>query len=176
MGCESIKIGVFMYKKPKKQNDNIKNDFGVWIMSEQSKNSADFVSELYRGAKMGVESIDTMLDKTDGNMKSELVRELGEYNKFEQKTLDYMSRNKIVPKNDGKLKDMMAKIGVQMNTAIDSTPSHIAEILIQGNSMGIIGITKTRNKHENASGELCSLADELIQMQQNNIDKLKQYL
>lgn len=145
-------------------------------MSEYIETGADFASELYRGAKMGVESIDALLDKTDGKMKEELVREQGEYNKFEKKALEYMNKNRIKPKSDGKLKDMMAKIGVQMNTAVDSTPSHIADILIQGNSMGIVGITKTRNKHENASGELCSLADELVKMQQNNIERLKEYL
>ena len=145
-------------------------------MGEHNKNSADFAAELYRGAKMGVESIDALLDKTDGKMKEQLVREQGEYNKFEQKALDYMSRNRIKPNNEGKLKDMMAKIGVQMNTAVDSSPSHIADILIQGNSMGIVGITKTRNSHKSADGELCGLADELINMQQNNIERLKAYL
>lgn len=145
-------------------------------MGESGKISADFAGELYRGAKIGVESIDALLDKTNGKMKEELVREQGEYNKFGQKALEFMSRNRIKPKSDGKLQDMMAKIGVQMNTAVDSTPSHIADILIQGNSMGIVGITKTRNRHENACGELCSLADELIEMQQNNIERLKEYL
>lgn len=145
-------------------------------MSQESNNSSDFAAELYRGAKMGAQSIDALLDKADGSMKKELLREQSEYNKFEQKTLEYMSGNHIEPKSEGKMKEMMAKIGVQMNTAVDSTPSHIADILIQGNNMGIIGITKTLNKHENADGKLCGLADEFVKMQQQNIEQLKQYL
>ena len=142
-----------------------------------SDNTVDFLAEIYRGVKMGNETIKTILPKVkDNEMKQELLREQSIYQQFEQKALDELSKRNEKPQPISKAQSVGSWLGVQMNTIIDSTSSHIADLMIQGNNMGIIGITKIKNSHENAESQVVNLADELINIQQQNIEKLKPFL
>ena len=65
-------------------------------------------------------------------------------------------------------------MGILFNTAVDNTPSHIADLMIQGNNMGVVGITKLKNSEpDNGYAPLC---DEFVQMSERNIEKLKSFL
>lgn len=146
-------------------------------MPNEKANDADFLSEIYRGAKMGVETIDTIMPKVESKkMKDELLREQSEFRKFEEKAQGVLTRHNVEPKAINKMQEMSSWIGIQMNTAIDSSTSHIADLLMQGNQMGVIGITKTKNKHPKANEDITKLADELVTMQENNIERLKSFL
>lgn len=63
-----------------------------------------------------------------------------------------------------------------MNTLIDKTSSHIAEMMMQGNMMGVIEITKTIKHNPDADAAALQLARDLLQTQENNIQELKQFL
>jgi len=63
-----------------------------------------------------------------------------------------------------------------MNTVLDKTPSHIADLVIQGNNMGIIGMNKAINHHRLCDKKITNLANELISIQKENIDNLTQFL
>ena len=68
------------------------------------------------------------------------------------------------------------KMGVMMNTALDDTTSHMAELMIKGSSMGITQMTKVLNDYQPPRKEVTELANRLITAEQNNIDRLKAYL
>lgn len=138
---------------------------------------ADFLSEIYRGAKMGADAIDTLIEKVDDSeMKNELTAERKKYRDFENRAKKAMEKRNFELNSEGKMQEIMSQMGLRMNTVIDKTSSHIADILIQGNSMGIVGITKVENRHESTDDELLDMADELVKMQQNNIERLKPFL
>ena len=77
---------------------------------------------------------------------------------------------------------MLAKIGtkmsVAMNTMIDSTTSHIAEMMIQGGTMGITDATKLLREYENTScsEEALELARRIIQYEEETVERLKEFL
>lgn len=144
---------------------------------ENYNENADLAAEIYRSALMGASSVETLMKKTDGEkIQQELINEKREYDKFRKKAEDVLQKHSITPKPLSKTLEKMSDIGIKMNTAVDSTPSHIADILIQGNNMGIISVTKLQNKHKNANEQLLELAHELNDMQQNNIERLKSFL
>ena len=70
----------------------------------------------------------------------------------------------------------MMFMGVQMNSLIDKTPSHIASMLIEGSTMGIIKGEKSKNRNPEASKETLNLQEQLIELGQNFINELKKYL
>lgn len=143
------------------------------------QNNADYLSDIYRGAKMGARAVESLIDKAeDVEMKKELLREQKKYGEFERKAEQVLSRHGVTPKPIGTMQEMMTKIGVKMNTAIDSSSSHIADILIQGNNMGVIGVTKTMNRHdgEQPHHDIDALAEEFVRMQEDNIERLKSFL
>ena len=70
----------------------------------------------------------------------------------------------------------MSWTGVQMNTLTDKSNSHIAELMSQGNLMGMIEAQKLLNHSPEMEPEIKNILNEFIQMQHNNIEQLKQYL
>jgi predicted transcriptional regulator len=52
----------------------------------------------------------------------------------------------------------------------------MAEMLIQGSSMGMIDNTKTLNTHKNLSPQVAKLTQRLNQIEENNVQAMKRYL
>jgi translation initiation factor 2B subunit (eIF-2B alpha/beta/delta family) len=73
---------------------------------------------------------------------------------------------------------LSARMGVALNTMIDSTTSHIAEMMIQGSNMGITDMTKLLNDHtaHGTAKKAAELAREVIAFEEENLERLKKYL
>lgn len=71
---------------------------------------------------------------------------------------------------------MMTWTGVQMNTMMDKSNSHIAELMAQGNLMGIIEAQKLLNHSPEMEQDTKNILNDFITMQNNNIEKMKQFL
>lgn len=137
----------------------------------------DYLSDIYRGVRMGAETLDTVIKRTNGKeIKRELIREKHSYREFQNKLINEISNRNQKPKPESKTKRRMAKMGIAINTALDNTTSHIADLVIQGNNMGIIGMNKAINHHKNCDEKITKLANELISIQNQNIDNLTKFL
>ena len=83
---------------------------------------------------------------------------------------------------EAKEESFLAKIGtkmsVTMNTLVDSTTSHIAEMMIQGGTMGVTDATKSLREYENTScsEDALDLAKRIIKYEENTIERLKEFL
>jgi hypothetical protein len=73
---------------------------------------------------------------------------------------------------------MGVKMGVMMNTMMDNTSSHIADMMIQGATMGITDTTKLVRENENSScsEEAIALAKKIIKYEEESIERLKEFL
>ena len=63
-----------------------------------------------------------------------------------------------------------------MNTLLDSSEQHIAEMMINGTTMGIIDMTKKLNELEQPKAKEKEIAEEFIENSQAYIDMWKNYL
>lgn len=81
-----------------------------------------------------------------------------------------------IPKDDNPMTEVMAWTGIQMNTITDKSNSHIADMLIQGTTMGIIEGRKLLNQNPNIDQEVRQVLDTFVKMQENNVEKLKTFL
>ena len=63
-----------------------------------------------------------------------------------------------------------------MNTILNTSTSHIAELMIRGSNRGIIDMNKTLNRYPDAKGSAVELAKELMDFEEKNITRLKKYL
>lgn len=74
----------------------------------------------------------------------------------------------------------MSKISSQMMTTMktmaDSSVSHIADMMIQGSSMGVTKIIQHKNDYDRSNPRITALADKLLKTEQNNIEELKKFL
>ena len=72
---------------------------------------------------------------------------------------------------------VMGWTGVQMNTINDKSPSKIAEIMIEGTTMGIIeGRKLMNNDADQASKDVKDLLNNFVTFQENNVEQLKKFL
>ena len=79
------------------------------------------------------------------------------------------------------VKNIMNKVmgwtGVQMNTINDKSPSKIAEIMIEGTTIGIIEGRKIINHEaDQASKDVRDLLNNFVTFQENNVEQLKKFL
>ena len=70
----------------------------------------------------------------------------------------------------------MSWMGIQFNTANDTSNSKLSELLIQGNDMGIIKGIKLLNNHSFVDNEIKNILSDFVRLQEKNIDDLKKYL
>ena len=145
--------------------------------------TAHLVDHIYKNARMGADSITDALKgikdpEEKEKIKAELTRQYKEYDRIATRAEQMLTEMNIRPKEEGMFIKMSAKAGVAMNMMRDSTSSHVAEMMIEGLSMGITDTTKrSRQAEEQGSDpEVIKLANELISFQENSVDIMKQYL
>ena len=69
-------------------------------------------------------------------------------------------------------------MGINMNTMMDSTSSHIAEMMMEGYTMGITDMTKDIREYENtkASESSLKLARDIVSYHEECFKKMKSFL
>ena len=150
-------------------------------MSEQNQKAAtkNFLNLLYKNVKMGADStIDIMPKVSNTSLREELTSEVEQYEKFAKEIQNMLFELGEKPEEENFMTKMMSKIGITMNTMMDASASHIADIMIQGATMGITDTTKLVREHENTScsEEALRLAKETIRYEEETIERLKKFL
>ncbi|WDC83510.1 hypothetical protein PL321_12450 [Caloramator sp. mosi_1] len=65
---------------------------------------------------------------------------------------------------------------INLKTLRDKSSSHMAEMLIQGSTMGIIDMTKKIKEYQGVEKETLDLANGLLQFEQKSLDEYKELL
>lgn len=143
----------------------------------ENKNEINVLDELNKGACMGKDAIHFILDKVeDEALKEELNIQYKKYNEISDKINNIYSKyNDDKPHETTAMNKAMTWSGIEMKTMTDHTTSKIAELLLQGTNMGIIEGRRLLN-HKTTNDEVHSLVQEYVDMQEQAVEKLKQFL
>lgn len=134
---------------------------------------------IYKNVKMGSDAIVDLMPKVeDTSFREALTEQLCGYERFASEAEKQLTPMGIKPREEPMMKKAMSKMGIAMNTMMDASVGHMAEMLIKGSTMGITDMTKHVREFE---GEGCpeqalKLGRELITFEQNNIEKMKTFL
>ena len=145
-------------------------------MNDTCKNMLD---EMYRNVKMGADSIVNIMPKvSDKALREELTAQLEKYGAYSHKIEQILYSDGSAPKEEGVMTKLGAKVGMAMNTMMDSTTSHLAEMIIEGATMGVTNMTRLLRENENhpCSEEILDLAKDIIKYEENTIENMKKYL
>ena len=147
-------------------------------MKKDNENEVNVLDELNKGACMGMDAIHFILDKVeDDKFKKILEEQYKQYevisNKIEKLYPEYEDDKK--PHETNKITKAMTWYGIEMKTLTDKSNSKIAEILLQGTNMGIIEGRKLLN-NKSTNKEIESLIKAYVDMQEEAVEKLKQFL
>lgn len=138
---------------------------------------AKVLREVQRNTKMAMKAIDTISDRVfDDDLSMHMARESMKYADIYNKATDRLLGGKAASYRENGFQDIMLKGGVRANTMLNTSTSHIAELLIQGSNRGLTSMWKAINHNENAGNVSMEIAKELMDFEEKNIEKLKQYL
>lgn len=150
------------------------------FMETNEKNSTqEFLGELYKNVKMGSDAIVNIMPKVTGKeLRQELTAELNRYEEFAKEIANEITSAGNDPKEENILAKLGAKMGMAMNTMMDSTDSHIAQMMIEGATMGITENTKLIHEYENkhCSERSLKLARETVAFMEDSVERMKNYL
>ena len=136
----------------------------------------ELLNETYRNANMAVESIYAVISKVeDEDLALDLNRQVGKFQSIQDRAEDELLGAGHCPE-DGKLGKMMLRASMFGKTIRNRTTEHIADMMIQNTSKAITETTRILEDNPTAKGSYCEMAGELIDFEQKNIERLKQYL
>ena len=113
----------------------------------KEENEVNVLDELNKGACMGVDAINFIMDKVkDDGLKQELNRQYEKYKGISEKINElYPEYSDKHPHETSAMNKAMTWYGIEMKTMMDKSNSKIAELLLQGTNMGIIEGRKLLN-------------------------------
>ena len=146
---------------------------------KRAEQEVQFLDEIYKNVKMGADAIIHLLPHIkEDTLRSIVTMQLDGYEKYAARAAAALGERGVTAKEENIVTRLSARVGVAINTMIDSTTSHIAEMLIEGSNMGITEMTKLLNEHEPTGGckDAIRLAQEVVRFEEHNLEMLKRYL
>jgi uncharacterized protein (DUF305 family) len=137
----------------------------------------EMLNYICQNAEMGRDSIMHVIKLTDdpkfrGVLETQLTEYQGVYD-----TADSMLKQRGGdPESVGPMAKMASYVTSSMKTMADNSPSHIAEMMIQGSTMGITKMTKRIHEYDGDDPEVKKLAEKQIKTEQANIEEMKKFL
>ena len=145
-------------------------------MNEETRCS-EFLNKIYENAHMASEAIDMLLPKVENeNLSKELNEEKSEYGKFCDGCIKLLEEQGYNPKPQNPLSKLGLWSGIQLNTLTDRSDDKIAEIMIQGNDMGVIDLTRLLKEYDNLEEKYKNLAESLISFEEESTQIMKNFL
>lgn len=133
--------------------------------------------EIQKNTEMAITAINTISDKIyDDQLAMQVSRQSMKYTNIHNAALDQILKAKAQPYQSNHLSDFMLKTGIHYNTLLNTSTSHIAELMIKGSNSGILEMNKVLNHNEEAGEKPVALAKQLIEFETKNIERLKKYL
>ncbi len=133
---------------------------------------------LYKNAHIALQSIsDIIKEVSDENMKRELSDQYDGYEKYIGKLSSYMKETSTEVRDINPFKKAMLFASVKMNTAMDDSASHVAELMIKGTVMGITELHELLNgSGKEISERVRNFAKELTELEESYEQRLKKFL
>lgn len=141
-------------------------------------NEVSMLNAIRRTTEMGCYGIKSVLNETANREFRGALR--AQYDEYAQ---IYEEADRLIRERGGRIKDLnpMAKYGSAMTSkmrvraSIDPT-AKIAELMLQGNTRGMIKSMHNIRTMGTLEPRVASLSRRLLQTEQNNINQMKHYL
>ena len=139
--------------------------------------NAELLNFIYQNSQMGVETIKQLIDITeDAKFKAYLKSDLDQYQEINVTAKVLLNSNGYDEKGISTLDKVKTYLMINMQTMMDKTTSHIAEMLIIGSNMGVIDAIRNIEKYKDAEKDILALMKQLLKFEENNIKQLKTFL
>ena len=144
------------------------------------QNNADIrmLNDIYKNSQMGRKTLEEITEITeDPDFLQVLQTHRDWYTGMNDEASLLLRSHGEEPKEPGMWDDVSASLMIKVNTLTDRSPSHLAQMLIQGSAMGIVDIQKELNQQgTQADPDILKLAKKLVDGEEKNVETLKKFL
>ena len=145
---------------------------------KQCKQTEEILSEIYRNAQLALQSIANILPQVeDEEVKAELSSQHEEFEKFSARASRLAKDKGLELKDPNPFKKMMMWGSIKMNSMMDNSRAHIADMMLQGTVMGITALRKSQSETcIEGADDVLQLLDEMISAEERFEKTWKAYL
>ena len=140
----------------------------------------ELLEYIYKNSEMGVFTIKTLLkdlNDKDNKIKKLADYEMKEYNKFQDEARKLIKKNNFDLKTNGIMAKVGSMMGIKKEVSKDNSDSSIAHMLTEGITMGIVDMeTKLKNYKNTVDKKIYNLGKDFLKFQQEEIEKLKEFM
>ena len=147
-------------------------------ISHTTENTGELLGHMYRNVQMGTESLCGVLPKiTDKFLVANVTSQLERYSDYTARTAAELRKRSIHPQELSGMKKTMAKAGIAMNTLVDSSDRHLAQMIEKGTRMGVDELEgqMIRLNREGCDMEVTALCREIVAFERKEADKIKDF-
>ena len=140
----------------------------------------EILEYIYQTSNMGMQSTKDLINSLKGkdNKIKKLIEEINKnYEKYAKETEKLLNKQDLEAKPIGMMSKAMSKMSISKEMINDNSDANIADMLIQGLTMGNLELTKHIDNYEKtADKKNINLAKSLRKFGEEYIEKLKVYL
>ncbi len=140
----------------------------------------ELLTHIYKNSKMGVFSTTTLINKIknkENKIKFILEDEIKIYEDYAKRSKKILKSYNLLPKESNKISKISSVFGITIETLKDNSDCALAQMLIEGLTMGVVSITTKISQYSKvADKRVIKLAKEFLVFQEKEIEKLKTYM
>ena len=148
-------------------------------MNNTCKRDVEVLEDLYKNEKMGSDSILKVMPKASNEkFRAALTCQLSGYERFSEKAKEMLSERGYKAKEENPMTKLWASIGVAMNTMVDSSDSHLAQMVVEGSTMGVTDTLKLLRESENSgvTEKTLKMMRDIISFEEKNVEIMKGFI
>ncbi len=135
---------------------------------------------IYENAEMGKYTTTLLLNilkEKENKIKGLLQTEIKEYEKHMMYALKILKKYKEKAQGTSQMSKISSKIGINLETIKDNSDSALAQMIVQGLTMGSTSLTSKINKYEGvADRKILKIAKDYLKYLKVEIDRLSKYM
>jgi hypothetical protein len=142
-----------------------------------NEHTQELLKECNSGCKMAINSMNQVSEYVqDDDLKQVIEDYKKKHKQLEEKSTELLEECCRSEKDPGVVASAFSWISTEMKLTIQNDSNQIAKLMMNGCNMGIQSITKYQHEYSNASKEAVKLSESLVQMEEEFMKKIKQFL
>ncbi len=139
--------------------------------------TVELLQQCSAGVRMGIQAIADVEDRIQNeDMRSQLVACRQKHQRLADRTGEMLQNCGEKPADPNPVARGMAWLKSNAKMAADMSDATVADVLTDGCDMGVKSLSKYLNQYGGASSNARALAEELIALEEETAQKLRQYL
>ena len=145
---------------------------------EQNLNSThELIDRAYENVRMASYAIDCIMEKIENPELKELLRKQNKFYLDQVSAIQSIARSLgYEPKDVNVMAKGMSYMSIKTKTLMNNDSPKLAEMLVQGTTMGITDTLKAKTEFETDNEELKDVVDRIIKHEEEFVDSLKTFL